>query len=360
LKVWQKVFLSDDNFIQSSHSIGQLGCVFCHDGNNQAEDKELAHMDLIADPSEYKCDSCHQDIAQVNENNLHNTLAGFITITEARGGNLNEGSPLSTAFENHCQECHTTCGQCHVSRPDAVGGGLVSGHKFRETPSTQNNCVACHGSRVGAEYFGENEGISADLHWLKENMTCTQCHGQELHGSNQSTVNRYLNPDLVRCEDCHQDVVTSMDNNIQHQQHLGDLQCQVCHSLPYKNCYGCHVGIDSEGLPYRTVELSEIGFKIGYSPLQSEERPHQYTVLRHIPISGDTYQYYGDNLLPNFNDLPNWKYATPHNIQLKTPQNESCTACHDNPDIFLVKEDIDPDEWKANQGTVTEKIPKLR
>ncbi|MFC2020844.1 hypothetical protein ACFLU1_03510 [Chloroflexota bacterium] len=358
MEVWQKVFLSDADFIQSTH--GQLGCVFCHGGNNQAEVKELAHTGLIADSSESICDSCHQDVAHANENNLHSTLGGFIANTEARGGNLNEGSLLSTAFENHCQDCHTTCGQCHVSRPNALGGGLVSGHEFRKTPSTQNNCVACHGSRVGAEYFGENEGVSADLHWVKANMTCTRCHGQELHGSDQSTETRYLNPDLVRCEDCHQDVVSSIDNNIQHQQHLGDLHCQACHSLPYKNCYGCHVAIDEEDLPYRTSEPSKIGFKIGYNPLQSKERPYQYAVLRHIPISSDTYRYYGADLLPGFDDLPTWKYASPHNIQLNTPQNENCNSCHGNRDIFLTEDDTDQAEWEANQGVTVDKIPELR
>ena len=269
-----------------------------------------------------------------------------------------EGSPLATAFENHCQQCHTSCGQCHVSRPDEMEGGLVSGHEFRETPSMQYNCVACHGARVGAEYLGENEGIPADVHWTQESMLCTDCHSLELHGSDQPTTTRYENPNAVRCEDCHEEVWTDTEGNPQHEEHLSDLSCQVCHSLAYKNCYGCHVSIDAEGLPCRTSEPSTIQFKIGYNPLRSSERPFEYVVLRHVPTCAGTCDYYGESLFPEFNSVPTWKYATPHNIQLNTPQNASCDACHGNSELFLTEEDIRIEEMEANSGVIVTEIPE--
>jgi hypothetical protein len=355
LEVWQKVFLGDAEFAQSTH--GKVGCVICHGGDSSAQEKEIAHVALVADPSEISCNTCHKDIACMNENSLHTTVSGMQAALEARGGNLEEGSPLATAFENHCQQCHTSCGQCHVSRPDELGGGLVSEHEFRETPSMQYNCVACHGARVGDEYLGKNAGIPGDVHWTKAGMTCVDCHSQELHGSGQSVDTRYQNPEAVKCEDCHTDVWTNTEGNPQHEQHLSDLSCQVCHSLAYKNCYNCHIAIDEEGIPCRTSDPSEMHFEIGYNPIRSSERPYEYVVLRHIPNCSDTCDYYGDNLLPNYNALPTWKYATPHNIQLNTPQNESCNACHGNKELFLTEEDVSEAEREANRRVIIEEVP---
>ena len=38
-------------------------------------------------------------------------------------------------------------------------------------------------------------------------------------------------------------------------------------------------------------------------------------VLRHVPIDPDNFAFYGKDVLANFDALPTWKYATPHNIQ---------------------------------------------
>jgi len=340
--------------VESTH--GKVGCVICHGGDSQAADKEAAHLGLVADPSGITCDSCHQDIACLNDESLHTTLSGMEYALEVRGGSLEEGSVLATAFENHCGECHTSCGQCHVSRPDTAGGGLVAGHEFRETPSTKYNCVACHGSRVGAEYLGENPGIPADVHWTKATMLCTDCHDEDLHGSGNLEDTRYENPASASCDDCHQDVWT--DDNPQHQQHLSDLSCQVCHSVSYSNCYDCHVAIDEQGLPYRTSEPTEMQFKIGLNPERSSDSPYQYVVVRHVPVSVDSFSYYGENLLPEFDVQSTWKFATPHNIQLHTPQNESCDACHGNSELFLTGEDVRTEEIEANRNVIVNEIPE--
>jgi hypothetical protein len=353
LEVWQKVFLGNAEFMQSTH--GMAGCVICHGGDSSAQDKDLAHAGLVADPSDVSCNSCHQDIAQVNASSLHTSLDGMKAALEARGGDVSQGSPLDQAFTNHCDSCHTTCGQCHISRPDESGGGLVSNHKVLATPSMQYNCTACHGSRVGDEYLGNNAGIPGDVHWTKAGMTCTACHTNELHGSGQAVDAMYQDAGTVKCDECHQEVWT--DSIPQHQQHLSDLSCQVCHSVTYSNCYNCHVGIDKSGLPYRTSDPTVMDFKIGLNPLRSSTRPYKYVVLRHVPVSLDTFSYYGDNLLPDFNAQPTWKYATPHNIQLDTPQNASCDACHGNQDLFLTEKDVSPAEREANKDVIVKEIP---
>lgn len=353
MEAWQQVFLGNAEFMQSTH--GKAGCVICHGGDSGVEDKEVAHVGLVADPSEVSCNTCHQDIAHVNASSLHTTLSGMEAALEERGGVVSQGSPLEQAFNNHCESCHTTCGQCHVSRPDEAGGGLVSNHKFLASPSMQYNCTACHGSRVGDEYLGNNEGVKGDIHWMKAGMVCTKCHTDALHGSGQTGDNRYQNAGTVTCDECHQEVWT--DNNPQHQQHLSDLSCQVCHSMTYSNCYNCHVAIDQKGLAYRTSDPTQMQFKIGLNPVRSSERPYKYVVVRHVPVSPDTFSYYGDSLLPDFNALPTWKYATPHNIQLDTPQNNSCDACHGQQALFLMEKDVIPAEREANKGVIVNEAP---
>ena len=98
-------------------------------------------------------------------------------------------------------------------------------------------------------------------------------------------------------------------------------------------------------------------FKIGHNPSKSEERPWEYVLLRHVPVARDTFAFYGDDLLPDFDALPTWKNATPHNIQLHTPQNESCDACHDNKALFLTEDDLRPEEIDANQDVIVPEIP---
>ena len=56
------------------------------------------------------------------------------------------------------------------------------------------------------------------------------------------------------CQGCHPDVAGGADGVMQHTVHQDKVACQVCHSVgPYKQCYGCHVGKDEQGLPYRRI-----------------------------------------------------------------------------------------------------------
>jgi thiosulfate/3-mercaptopyruvate sulfurtransferase len=99
-------------------------------------------------------------------------------------------------------------------------------------------------------------------------------------------------------------------------------------------------------------------FEIGRNPVRSSERPYTYVVLRHVPTCVGICDFYGSNLLPDFNALPTWKFTTPHNIQLNTPQNESCNACHGNRDLFLTEEDVNPAEREANKDVIVTEIPE--
>jgi thiosulfate/3-mercaptopyruvate sulfurtransferase len=115
--------------------------------------------------------------------------------------------------------------------------------------------------------------------------------------------------------------------------------------------------VDEKGLPYYQTDASQMTFKIGRNSRKSEDRPWDYVLVRHVPVAPDTFAFYGNGLLPAFDNVPTWKYATPHNIQRVTAQNESCDSCHGNAGLFLTAADVAPEELKANASVIVEEIP---
>ncbi len=366
LEPWEKVFVNAETFPATEH--GEIACVDCHGGEDVA-DKEDAHMGIIGRPSEGAapaCANCHEDQVVLADQNLHFTQEGYWTMLEARGADRNHEG-MEVAFGNHCSSCHTSCGDCHVGQPASVGGGLLDGHVFTSDPPMTRTCTACHGSRVGNEYLGKNEGVQADVHFRMERMVCTDCHeGAELHGDISNEVgeppnHRYDGVEGAQCENCHITYASDSDEVREHRIHDDTLSCQVCHSTTYVNCSSCHVQVsDESGNPFFTTEDTWFTFLIGRNTRQSEGRPYAYVPVRHVPIDPESFAYYGDNLLPNFDDVPTWHYATPHNIQRNTPQTETCNSCHGNTDLFLTADKVAPSELQANEGVIVDTIPEPR
>lgn len=367
LEPWEKVLVNVEEFAETEH--GQLSCQECHNGT-ESDEKEAAHEGLIARPSEGEaaaCSECHQDTVELQmTTSLHSTQAGYWTALEDRGADPHDAG-MEEMFGNHCQSCHTSCGDCHVSQPASAGGGLLDGHLFTDSPPMTRTCTACHGSRVGNEYMGKNEGILADLHFRQERMVCIDCHsGSEMHGEQvndpeaEPAMHRYEGTEGPSCAECHEAAYEADDDVKQHSIHGKEtMSCQVCHSTTYTSCDSCHVQVSEEsGNAYFTTEATYSTFMIGLNPLRSGKRPYVYTLLRHIPVDPESFAYYGDNLLPEFDNRPTWQYATPHNIQRITPQNSDCNACHGNGDIFLTADKVNPIELNANMGVIVEEIPE--
>jgi len=365
LEPWEKVLVDSETFPQTDH--GQIGCVECH-GGQQDPDKDVAHINMNPRPSAGEtsvCVDCHERQVTLQQTSLHSTQQGYWTVLEARGAS-SEHPEMQEMFGNHCASCHTSCGDCHVSQPARVGGGLLDGHNFTETPPMSRTCTACHGSRVGNEFLGKNEGedLRPDVHFRQERMVCTDCHTVgEMHGDVVSTTDapvahRYEGPEEPKCTDCH---VSIADSNMYHQTHGDTLSCQVCHSVAYSSCDSCHVGLsETTGRPFFETSDHYLTFFIGQNPRQSEERPYDYVPVRHVPVDPGSFAFYGENLLPEFDAKPTWRYATPHNIQLQTPQTETCNSCHGNADIFLTADKVAPEELEANQTVIVESVPEPR
>ncbi|MCO5197894.1 MAG: cytochrome c3 family protein [Anaerolineae bacterium] len=378
LEPWEKVLVDGETYPETVH--GQIACVDCHGGDDSAENKNDAHADMIRDPSadpEVGCGECHPDVTAVSATSLHSTLNGYWNALDQRSVPENHEA-LSEMFGNHCASCHATCGDCHVSQPDSVGSGFIEGHNFNATPSMTRNCTACHGSRVGNEYLGKNSAedleLRPDVHFRQGRMTCVDCHtSHEMHGQTDDCQNCHDGPEAMavappehrydgvqspRCETCHQTVATGQDDVEMHAVHGADLSCQVCHSVAYTSCDNCHVELSVEtGNPKFSTDGAYLTFLIGRNPLKSFDRPYDFVTVRHIPIADDSYSFYGDDLLPNFHERATWAYATPHNIQLETPQAASCDSCHGNVDLFLTADKIAAEELEANHDLIIDVIP---
>ena len=348
----------DSAFIDDDENHGQIPCQDCHGGVPDDPNWKTAHKGLVKDPTypdpSAVCGSCHEDITEHNQCNLHVNIASIkSTINKRCTRDTSLHAKIDKACDNHCSSCHSSCGQCHVSRPESVKGGLLEGHVFKKRPPMREVCTACHGSRIGKEYFGENEGIPADIHKEKY-FKCGKCHtADEMHATTGDCDCRFDMQNGPKCLDCHEDIYKDTAPNAeQHSIHKDLLSCQVCHSMPYKNCYGCHVGKDKNDRPYFKTDGSEINFKIGINPLLSPKRPERFVTVRHVPTDRTCFDCYAKKGLENFDQLPTWKLATPHNIRRQTPQNTNCNTCHGNTKLFLLKKDVAANELQANKKVI--------
>ena len=336
-------------FADSVH--GQMGCTSCHNGDPTADDLETAHADMT--PGGGQCANCHGEIAELHETSLHATLAGQDRWLRMRAGTDENWHDLETMRRNDCNTCHGGCSDCHITIPSAVGGGLLSGHEFQGTPPMEDTCGVCHASRAGNEFMGKiNDSIPADVHF-QAGITCLDCHNEPMHGDGTAYESRWKVDGLPQCTDCH-DALPN-DGAMAHNGNHADVSCQSCHGNDYNNCFSCHSSIDDEGEYHRMPDRKEAMFKIGLNTVP--DYPYDYVPVRHNPVARDSFNFFGENLLPNFDEYPTWKTAAPHNITTVTPRNESCGNCHNNPDVFLMDDDLDPDDSEANTEVTVDETP---
>ncbi len=359
LEPQEKVLVAED-FLDTEH--GQIGCAECHGGNPKDKTKEGAHKGFDAHPSinnpQKACGECHGEIVETAKDSLHATLSTFPTILKTRS-DMKKWHAIDEARAGHCFSCHTSCGGCHVSRPKFAKKGFIDGHKFQKRSDPFNQCTACHGSRVGNEYYGARG--QGDVHVAKYDMDCVSCHeAEEMHAAApEGLKGRYHLKEMVNCEDCHQGLENGSvrDHNI----HIGKVQCQVCHSQTYVNCYSCHTGMDKEGLRYFQNQKEVEDMKIGL--MYDKDEPGNtanYVLVRHEPSDLEVFDFYVKDAFTNFDNTPTWKRASPHNIQRKTWQTANCNNCHGNRDLFLSEKDLPDYAVKANAPVVVpdSKVPE--
>jgi hypothetical protein len=385
IEPYDRVFMGGAGFTQFKNTVhGKLDCIVCHNGTGNTSDKNLAHSgDFIKKPSTKaveKCASCHPDVVSRNKNSIHADGTGQKNMVTIRAG-LGKGPDafnqltelMKKGYDDNCGKCHATCGDCHVNKPKAGGGGLYKGHSFMKKPDMVDHCTTCHTSRGGHAYFGVAPGTVPDVHLSKMNFDCMSCHSKnEIHGDGTMYDHRYKVASLPKCQNCHAGVNSS---NTFHRTHINTFSCQTCHSQNYNNCGSCHIG--GEGARIHSYQ----GYKIGMNPLPDVKTTYKYALLRRSVMAPDSWMEYGISQLPNFADQPTFKYTTPHNIQKFTPRTgyknaqgvwvryANCAeGCHisrntdgslKNKELYLFEEDCLDWEKPANTKIVVDgKLPQ--
>jgi thiosulfate/3-mercaptopyruvate sulfurtransferase len=345
-------FLVTQGFFDSPHGI--LQCVDCHKGNPSSASMQQAHSGMINDPSlnpNTVCTNCHAGIVQSYTTSLHYTLAGEQSYLDKVSCPYNDN--LNVPYTVDCQRCHASCGNCHVEKP--LTGGLISGHTFMPIPPMQQTCLQCHKDQAN-EFLGLS-GQAPDVHYTN-GMQCIDCHGNGIHGDGITYTTMWDVKEMPQCGMCHTDVTNGTSNIAEHNvPQMKVLNCTVCHAQPYTNTYNytsMFVGDQYVG----SVSMTVTDFEIGFNTIPAV--PYLYTTVRHYPITRDTFDYFGINLLNGFNLVPTWQTTSPHNIQAATPQNASCNDCHINAGYFLTRDMLDPNDSLANLGVVTQPPPAVK
>ena len=367
---YDRVYMGGDGydaFKQSGHY--EVGCVGCHNGTDNTEDKNLAHSGtFISHPSTMaseKCASCHQEIVDNFVTSIHNGTGQKRKVTIRSGLDGPEDfdqlpQHQIDGYNANCATCHAGCGECHVVRPPIGGGGLSAGHNFNKTPDMVTICVTCHVSRGGHAYLGVASGTQADLHLTQAGFKCVDCHNaNELHGDGQMVEQRYAYSKLPECENCHSDIES---NNNFHSMHVGDFNCQVCHSQVYNNCGSCHVHGEGARIP------SYLDFKIARNPIPDIKTGFAFTLVRRTLAAPDNWEKYGVAEYDDFDAFPTYNYTSPHNILRWTDRTQvgSQKSCYENchirneegvlvnKNLYLFQDNLLEWEQNASSGIVVD------
>ncbi|MCM2264485.1 MAG: cytochrome c3 family protein [Desulfuromonadales bacterium] len=336
-----KGFLVDRNLLSTDPHFSQ-GCGFCHMGDEKGASKADAHRGLVKKPSDDLkiCGRCHDQIAANYGKSLHYTTAGLKHGIRGRLSTAEESLFNEKVFPKSCNNCHATCGDCHVKSP-TIGGvnpGLIQQHQFVKR-NEGKTCALCHGGRVYPEFTGEYGG-TPDVHYQK-GMTCIDCHTRkEAHGDGSTVTSRKQVADRPACLGCHPRGSDKSDKSrAAHDQHAGKLSCVACHAAgQYRNCYDCHLGAGATAKP---------GFILGLDPRERK----LVTTLRVIPTVRDTFSKAGV-AMENYDALPNYWDTVPHMIKKRTDRTRSCEVCHTERQGFLSKETLLKGGSKANEGLI--------
>lgn len=380
IEPYDRVYLGGPGYEDFKNDIhGKLPCVSCHKGVDNTADKNIAHSgDFIKKPSAdaaLACGSCHPNIVNQAKNSIHEQGWGQKSMVTLRAGlgNVpdafeNLSDLMKQGYDKNCAKCHASCGDCHVMRPKAGGGGLYRAHKFIKTPDMVDHCTTCHTSRGGHAYFGVAPGTVPDVHLTKRGFTCMSCHKMdEIHGDGNIYDQRYKVAAMPECIDCHSGVSSS---NVYHSTHINTFSCNTCHSQNYNNCGSCHIGGVGARVP------AYLGYKIGLNPIKETKPGFKFTLLRRSLMAPDSWIEYGIPVLQNFDVRPTYKYATPHNIIKVTsrtgyknesgewvayPTNSCRIACHirknsdgtfTNKELYLFESDLIEDWEKSASGNI--------
>lgn len=278
--------LIEPESVMTAH--GTLGCVACHAGNGEAEDKETGHEGLIVDISRdepEQCIICHADLpVEIPGDRLrvpHEIVSdwivhgepGILFCSDCHGGVGHGFDPVSgevACSMTVCLDCHeawnlevqmTDCDACHIG-PHDVAASLTCNDCHSSTLvwheidlgihpvplEGQHGEVSCFGCHQYPNFKGLNN-VCADCHlsghpgWGEGD--CAECHDPggtwsfsgEVWPGHVERWDQYKGAHLdVSCAGCHFDGYEGTESS-----------CDACHMRPeehdsdaFDNCVQCH------------------------------------------------------------------------------------------------------------------------
>jgi hypothetical protein len=265
----------------SIHTVhGSLGCVACHQGEGEAEDKETAHSGLIRDISRSQpeqCVICHRDLPeqipgdelltphQIVESKIQHGEQGDLFCSDCHGGVGHGFDPVSgevTCSMMVCVRCHADEGECAACHQSSETGVQMTGctvcHEGPHDVADRLTCPCCHTS------FETWREIETSIHPVElpgahGETQCFECHEwpnfeglhyvcADCHESGHADWGGY---DCVECHDpaaTWNAVASTWDRHIEYwDMYKGDhreVECQGCHFETYteldSSCDACH------------------------------------------------------------------------------------------------------------------------
>ena len=282
-------YLIEPESVRTNH--GSLGCVACHGGDGEADDKEAGHTGLMLDITQEQpeqCVICHLDLpGKIAENELlipHELVEskivhgeqGVLYCSDCHGRVGHGFDPVSGEVACSmmvCVDCHSELGSCQgchqAGQPEAEMTGCDVCHEGPHDVAAYLTCSCCHTSM---ETWSEIDPSShpVELLGVHGELHCFQCHSfpnfEGLHyicaDCHQSGHPGWGGEDCIQC---HNPAATSWSEVVsvwdQHDQiwymYKGDhkdVECRGCHFEGFAeldpSCDSCHAMPESHNETY--------------------------------------------------------------------------------------------------------------
>ncbi len=163
---------------------------------------------------------------------LHNTASGMEYWYEREQGGVETITGI--AFDDlSCKNCHVPVDGCLVCHATLTG----------DIPADTRCTDLCHGRQRTEIQLG-----LTDVH-REAGIGCAGCHtSDEVHGDGNRYDSMLADGALeASCTagGCHD--VEDLDANLFHSNHLGNMECGVCHAQTVVTCYNCHFESEVSG-----------------------------------------------------------------------------------------------------------------
>ena len=253
------------------HDPKKIGCVSCHLGNAESDDKEISHQHMVLIPGnlndvEHTCGKCHvKEMEKVNVS-LMTTNSGIVAVDkfifgESESPDLTyhikdlQFSGADKHLRDLCANCHLGAQKSEFGKIDQLsrGGGCIACHLnysekgeqaltlyLRDStklpkvhPSvdikiTNEHCYGCHSrsSRISTNYEGWHETLLEDL---------PNIPSQNFKKNQDGRIYTYKGEDVhhkggMLCIDCHTSHEVMGDGKTYiHEENAVRISCSDCH-----------------------------------------------------------------------------------------------------------------------------------